>query len=439
LTPWVCPELLDEMPSARTATAREIAIGSYCAFLIFVLTQGPVYKLVYSDAQSSLKPDAIAVASAIFVIVQIPVLMTTRMSEIRHHGKDIYVIYALCAILLLTSIWSTARAVTITAAVSFSLTAMAAIGIAVLLQPKMVMWSVLIGLQPGLLLSAYAVHQKWPQATEPKSSLEPWITTNNWVGIYGNRNSLAPVAGIGVATCLFVIWNLLRGPSRFKALKVAPVIVVVGFDLFVLVQSGSATIPFALVITSIVLLVSNLIRLIAQRKSDVVHHRPMKYSIMLLFFSLSIFSLRWLHERYDRLSGFDGRTDYWRATFEAWKTRPLFGWGFMALWNTETFRNSLPQRLAGATWGHSSYLDALAGGGLVLALLFLTVIGAVIFRALFATSNGSESTWMSFVVLTILLASTQESFLLGNHFFLLLLIYTGLKLRINKLSTGIQH
>ena len=427
------------MQSTRIATVYEILVGSYFAFLIFVLTQGPVYRLVYSDAQSSLKPDALVVAFAIFVMAQIPALVAARFSEIKGLGRDFGAICVLCAFLLLTSLWSTARAATITAAASFALTAFVAVSLVARLKPRTAMWSVMFGLQPGLILSACAVYRKWPQAIEAKSSLEPWITTKNWVGVYGNRNSLAPVAGIGMLTGLFVLWQLLRGPSRIKILRVAPVIVITSFDAFVLFRSGSATIPFALVIASIALVALNLILQFVQRKPKFVRHRQIKYPVMLLLMSILVVGLQWLHQRYDRLSGFDGRTDYWRASLEAWKHRPIFGWGFMALWNTNSFRNNLPSRISGATWGHSSYFDALTGGGLLLAILFLGIIGVVTVRALFVPSTDIASAWMSLVALTILLASTQESFLLGNHFFLLLLIFTGVKLRLNRLSTGMEH
>lgn len=416
----------------RVSKSLKFVLPAYITFLVFVLTQGPVYKIAFSDGQASIKPDALTVAFSIFVLAQLPALSTFGQGNSVagfELNRDSRAVVAIILIMVMSTAWSTARGATLTASAAFALTALTAISLVPHTSTRHLMWGVLIGVQPGLFLSLYAVKHRWSGALEAKSSLEPWITTNNWVGIYGNRNSLAPVAAIGALTCVFTAWDLLRRRTGLAVSGFILIAVVGCLDGLILIRSGSATLPFSILIATMLICFSTLCQRIWQFKSYGRSTSYLSIGILGMGVLLSGFVLNLATGKYERLSGFDGRTAFWRVAFDAWRSRPITGWGFMALWNTESFRKNLPSSLVNAMWGHSSYLDLLAGGGILLAVPVAIVIGALLYRILFKCSRGLGEAWMAIISMTILVASTQESFLLGSHFFLLILIVTGMKLK----------
>jgi O-antigen ligase len=420
------------MPNPATCTKSDFVFSVYLAVVIFVLTQGPVYRLAFSDLQGSLKPDALTVAFSVFVMAQMPAILlfyrSTPLSNLLP-DRDAWWLIAVVSIAALSTAWSTARGATVTASAAFAVTVFAAIAIAVRATARQLMWSVLCGVQPGLVISLFAVRRHWSGALEPKSSLEPWITTNNWVGIYGNRNSLAPVAAVGVLTCVFASWELIRNRKPLAIVGSIAVISVGFLDCLILIRSGSATLVFSMLIAAIAFCLSAVCHRVVrfrQSRSGMALRSILFLGVGTLVGS---YALRLASIKYDRLSGFDGRTTFWGASFDAWRTRPVFGWGFMALWNTDSFRRTLPTSISDATWGHSSYLDFLAGGGLLLAVPVGAIMGVLLWRVFAIHIHEVHDIWMAIVAVTIIVAATQESFLLGSHFFLLLLVVTGMKLR----------
>jgi hypothetical protein len=70
-------------------------------------------------------------------------------------------------------------------------------------------WGILaVAMATGLVLSLIAVSQKWDLAID--------ATENYWIGIYYNRNSLAPVAGVALIASIGLLiasWES-RGARR---------------------------------------------------------------------------------------------------------------------------------------------------------------------------------------------------------------------------------
>ncbi len=126
---------------------------------------------------------------------------------------------------------------------------------------------------------------------------------------------------------------------------------------------------------------------------------------------------------FGRASGFTGRDIYWSETWQAFIDRPVLGWGWLAPWHAPAFRDQLPLELLGDTWSHSAYLDVLAGGGVLAGALLLAALWPGWSAAVLESISGrTQGAWSLLLVVFVLIASTQESFLIGNHFLFVLLV-----------------
>jgi hypothetical protein len=96
----------------------------------------------------------------------------------------------------------------------------------------------------------------------------------------------------------------------------------------------------------------------------------------------------------------------------------------LAAWATPEFRVHLPASLAQETWSHSAYLDLLLGAGVLAVIPFAMAVGAGFWRAgLVALDRPSlGSAWPIALGTLVLVAATQESFIVGSHFLWLLCV-----------------
>jgi O-antigen ligase len=129
--------------------------------------------------------------------------------------------------------------------------------------------------------------------------------------------------------------------------------------------------------------------------------------------------LHWLGEE----DFFNGRAAIWHYGWTGFLDRPIIGWGWMSAWKSSVFlHRDLWWTVEGAQWSHSSYIDVLLGGGVIGAALLFVVL---VYGGYSQIENALSSTagqWAYAMTFFVLLASTQESFVNGNHFLWLLLV-----------------
>jgi O-antigen ligase len=146
------------------------------------------------------------------------------------------------------------------------------------------------------------------------------------------------------------------------------------------------------------------------------------WSVVVLPWVLALLA-RWFG-RFTRPFGIGGRENLWMASVDGFLERPLFGWGWMAAWESLTFfpRELWLWRERTGPWSHSSYYDIALGGGVVAVVLFASFVAASLggHRRL-AAGRRLGSIYAGLAVL-VLAASTQESFVIGNHVLLALLV-----------------
>ena len=394
---------------------------SYVVILLATLTQGPVFKLWLASAQSSVTPISMTYQLT-FVIVQMPALLLLgkRMQWSWPQSVPVALVGAFCSWMLLSTLWATSGRDTIVEATTLALTA--ATGVYIARSFTHIQQIVFVGLamQPGVLFSYLAVKRNWEFAV----SIE-----GHWNGIYFNRNSLAPVAAVGllaVASILLII--VTRRRNNWWPVMAIVLADIALLDGYVLYRTRSSTSIGAIAVFVAVWGCWSVIRILHRRNLLAVEKiEKFGYGIFFIGATMTTWMmlrsqevlLRWLNQE----NFFNGRTAIWSYGFSGFLDRPIFGWGWMSAWKSSIFmKRDLWWTVEGTEFSHSSYIDVLLGGGLIGSALFLVAFvwgGFVQLKhAIFSTAGQ----WTYAIMFFVLLSATQESFVVGNHFLWVLLV-----------------
>jgi O-antigen ligase len=355
-------------------------------------------------------------------VVQIPalVLVSRQKFTLRDLQGPLGLLAVLCIWLTATTLWATNGQHT--AVESFSLMTTFVCGVyfakRFLLLEKLTI--IVVAMQPGLLLSRYAIAHNWNSST----SLEGF-----WVGIYFNRNSLAPVAMVSVISALALLYVVyLKKADRFRIYKLCILADIVLFGLVTTMQTHSNT-PFggllafgAVFFFWEVLRRSSLNRFLGNIKQT----RSVYASFIAL---VSIFS--WLAIQFQskvlqvfgETVDFNGRSEIWKYSWNGFLDRPLLGWGWMSAWRSWAFmKMDLWWTVEGVTWSHNAYLDVLLGGGVLAVVLLVAAVIWGVYRLVPTDTGNPIDSWSIAFVFFYLAMCTQESFIIGNHFLWMLFV-----------------
>ena len=120
---------------------------------------------------------------------------------------------------------------------------------------------------------------------------------------------------------------------------------------------------------------------------------------------------------------FNGRSAMWHYSWTGFLERPIIGWGWLSAWRTPQFmRRDLWWSFADTGWSHSGIMDVLLGGGLIGGALFVAALVWGSFRHMDHVTTTLASQWIPAIMFFVLGATTQESFIIGNHFLWVLLV-----------------
>jgi O-antigen ligase len=291
-------------------------------------------------------------------------------------------------------------------------------------------------MQLGILASLFAVARGWSLSTSQSDGY--------WIGIYLNRNSLAPVAAIGILSGVFLLpkWKT-RDPS-IRAIGRAIIAALVVLNAFVLWRSESTTSPAALALAVIGVLYWQVIRLVATRteaKSRIVRYSHLVYVAAIGLGMWMLFAVQGrLLALVGETTNFNGRLVHWRFSWNGFLENPLIGYGWQAAWRDPQFLKGegwwvLPNIMRvvadsgsvsfvvdpNKSWSHSGYFDVLLGGGAIAGAMMVALLVAVIVSQREAIISRESTVWNMAVVWFVVAAASQESFIIGNHFLWLLL------------------
>ena len=394
----------------------------YVVVLLGLLTQGPVLKIWEASGQI----DAGIISNtkfATYLLVQVPavVLLFRRGIPASLLKGPVGVLLTFCAWMFLSTFWSTFSSYSLVESFTLTVTCLAGLYIARSFTLLQQLTLFLVAMQPGLLISWYAVRNNWSGAVN--------FDENYWIGIYFNRNSLAPPAALGLLAAGALAWILINRKPKYWFLSTVILVDVMILDLGLLIRSKSSTSLGAIAVFIFVWSFWTAIRWSQRRRSFTPDQLAQQIYPSFLF---ALTLLIWLSFRFQaRFSqifkseiDFNGRILLWRFSWDGFLDKPIIGWGWFSAWNTPNFfhEREFWWALTSTKWSHSAVMDVLLGGGVIGAgLLILAIVwsGARQLDRVFTQTAGQ---WTFAATWFVIAASTQESFIVGNHFLWLLLV-----------------
>ena len=410
-----------QMESSRISTLLRWCEYGYVVVLLFALTQGPVLSMWF--ASSLVTPEGTASPQMLtFIAVQIPALILLGYRRILRSALfgPVGLLGLFCGWMWLSTLWATFGQHTIVEATTLCVTFLTGVYLARSFSLLEQLILVVVAMQPGLVWSRYAIANGWSNSVDQNG---------NWVGIYFNRNSLAPVAMVSCLAASALLWIVvLRRGKNWPIPLIAVLVDVVLFGAVMLFHSRSNTSVGGAVVFAAVWAFWTVVRSLVRRK------RLTSQSLQRFVYPLFIVSataLAWVTVKlqsvllavFGETVNFNGRSAIWQYSWTGFLDRPLIGWGWMSAWRTPPFlRRDLWWSFVNTGWSHSGYMDILLGGGIVAVIVFIIAMLWGVYRHLVQTETEIASQWTPAIMFFVLATATQESFFIGNHFLWLLLV-----------------
>ena len=394
----------------------------YATLALFALTQGPVYRL-WSDSgeyQQFIALPAIGQAYfATFVLVQLPgcLLWFRSVTERNIQEPRMWMLVGLLAWLGVSVVWSTFARHSVSEFIALAMTTGFGLYFATRFAMRELWRIVAAAMALGLAMSLLAIQRDWQLAVDAQDEY--------WIGIYYNRNSLAPVAAMALLAFIGVAFTTLRRRTIDVAVLAAGV-ALAGVAVLVLWRAESRTSPLALGVASGALVLWLLVRLITQRISVARRWHnlaaPIAVTLSAVVVLVALRSVGGLASVSGETATFNSRSGLWAQSWAGFLEKPWQGWGWMAARRTLDFdRVGVWWAAIDTEWSHNGYHDLLLGGGVLAGILFF---GVVVFgaRNLDQIANVRVATPRFLVIGFVLAAATQESFFIGSHFLWAMLI-----------------
>lgn len=396
----------------------------YAILALFALTQGPVLRLWNQSALLAgelSNPSIPHVQFATYVALQLPAfaLLVRRISGQWLRERANVALLAFVGWLGLTVIWSSFARHSLPEFVALTLTTAFGLYLATSFTWKQLWWLVASSMGIGVGVSWVAIMRLWPGAVN--------FQEDYWVGIYYNRNSLAPVAATAIVAAVALAFNVLKSSkvafviSTLSALALA---VFAGIELW---RSESQTSPAALAISALACIMWLVLSVVAPKVKPLARIGSFTSTITLIVTTIAVFFA--LRQEIGvggvdtATTAFNQRSGLWTLSWDGFLRKPWHGWGWMAAWRDPQFLLSSGEAAWmawGLEWSHSGYHDLLLGGGIPAAVLFAIYLW-------FASRHIDNSDFRTgaaqmLIVVYVLAAATQESFFIGSHFLWALLV-----------------
>ena len=344
--------------------------------------------------------------------------------SIRRWPWPIFAIGAFVAFSLLSALWSVSASITPTAA-------MIGIGIAAFgcwfgwcLCVDDQIWSVVIATAAASITSALAIrfrptfgkmYAEFGSVDQPGFKLP-------WQGIFGNRNSLAPVCVLGI---IGLVGLVARRPSLHRVLLSIPLAIL---HIVLLDHSGGLTSTLALGLVGITAIAVPALRLVKRLGVPglVVALAVAIASVATWFVVFA--NLDRLSLRIGRNPTLDGRRPIWADVRSFIRVHPLRGYGYWGFWDRQDLTAETYARLGPYGSAHNSVLEVLLMLGLVGLVIYLIICGAALLGP-FVSSWRRPSVaawWWSLLIVFLVAQNLTESFVLWHSYIWVLFVAAAL-------------
>ncbi len=410
----------------QIATDRINTITRWCEYayvvvLLFALTQGPVLSMWFASSTQG-QTNAVSAQLLTFVAVQIPALILLGYRRVPRSSLigPVGLLGLFCGWMWLSTLWATLGQHTIVEATTLSVTFLTGVYLARSFSLLEQLILVVVAMQPGLLWSRYAIANNWSNSVDQNG---------NWVGIYFNRNSLAPVAMVSCLAASALLWIVVMRRGKKWPITVLVILVdVVLFGAVMLFHTRSNTSVGGAVVFAAVWAFWTVVRSLMRRKrinSDALHR--FVYPIFIASATL----LTWATVRlqsvvlsfFGETIDFNGRSELWRYSWIGFLEKPFLGWGWMSAWRTPNFfKHDRWWTITNTGWSHSGFMDVLLGGGVLAGLALIAALLWGGYRHLEFATTETAAQWTPAIMFFVLATATQESFFVGNHFLWVLFV-----------------
>ena len=394
---------------------------TYVVVLLFALTQGPVLSMWFASSTQG-PTNGVSAQLFTFIAVQIPALIFLGYRGVPRSSLigPVGLLGLFCGWMWLSTVWATLGQHTIAESTTLCITFLTGVYLARSFSLLEQLTLVVVAMQPGLLLSRYAIANNWSNSVDQNG---------NWVGIYFNRNSLAPVAVVSCLAASALLWIVVM--RRGKKLPITLLVILIDVVLFgavMLFHSRSNTSIGGAVVFAAVWAFWTVVRSLI-RRNRIDENALSRFVFPSFILGVSLLSYVTVRTQntvlgiFGEVSEFNGRSAMWRYSWTGFLDRPLIGWGWLSAWRTPPFMHrDLWWSFVDTGWSHSGIMDVLLGGGIIGGGLF---VGALIwgtFRHMDHVTTIPASQWTPAIMFFVLGATTQESFIIGNHFLWMLLV-----------------
>ena len=416
-------ETIGTRPMAATAPLVRWALVGAAAAALLVCTNGPstfVGLNLMHPANLSFESWAFLYPFGTVALLGL-VLLTRHLSEPSNRPSWLAIgpLAAYLTITVASATWSFAPNLTPVRAATGVGVAAFAVWFGSALTGREQCWAIAIGMQSGLMASALllVVKPTWGQ-------MDPFLNHPYWKGIWGNRNSLAPVAVLAILATVAVS-ALVRSP---RAVLVGASFAL--FDLVMLVgaQSDTAFVALGGAVVAAALaavLLPSLRRLGVPGPAVGAFAAAATYGLWRVFFA----RISWFTDLAGKDTSFTSRRPIWGAVRELIRVHPAKGYGYWAVWDSAVV-NDVYSRLGAFGSAHNALLEVLLAVGFVGVVPFVGFVVVALHRpfgSVWCRPCVEALFWVAVVVFAVI-ENLTESFVLWHSYIWILVMgaaFTG--------------
>ena len=414
----------------------------YLVAALLALTLGPVYTVRLRMAPLEADFTADLATQTVFVVIYGVAAVLLARTAVRwwRLRRPLLAVGGLCALLVFSTTWSVRPTDTFATGLLTTATALFGVYLALRWSPLAIAGGLYVSSLIGVGSSLWAIQRNWPGAKDNNA---------DWAGVYLNRNSLGPVATMGVLSGLFVVASLglvtrqasatIRRRLMFgTVLTAVPIYPCYRVLRHTRSFTGVAGALAALIVAALLVLL-----LAAGRRWPMLRRlAPVILAGVAAIGAVAVDVGRdRLATSVDKLPTLSGRTIIWRVVRHWFHLRPSKGWGWMAIWRYPPFRADLDSTGYHVFSAHSGYLEvALAAGWLgvvVLAVALVVVIAGVLIWS--AQRADLAGVWCTALLTYCLVVNTSETYIGANLLPWALLVSVGVGAAHNPNDSGLLN